>query len=51
MDLGLAGSKAIVTGGSKGIGRETARILAEEGCDVAITARDRRSPRRAWPQS
>ena len=40
MDLGLAGSKAIVTGGSKGIGRETARILAEEGCDVAITARD-----------
>jgi NAD(P)-dependent dehydrogenase (short-subunit alcohol dehydrogenase family) len=40
MDLGLAGSKAIVTGGSKGIGRSTARILAEEGCDVAITARD-----------
>ena len=40
MDLGLAGSKAIITGGSKGIGRETARILAEEGCDVAITARD-----------
>jgi 3-oxoacyl-[acyl-carrier protein] reductase len=40
MDLGLAGSKAIVTGGSKGIGRETARILAEEGCDVAVTARD-----------
>lgn len=40
MDLKLAGKKAIVTGGSKGIGRETARILAEEGCDVAITARD-----------
>lgn len=40
MDLGLAGSKAVVTGGSKGIGRETARLLAEEGCDVAITARD-----------
>jgi 3-oxoacyl-[acyl-carrier protein] reductase len=36
----LAGKKAVVTGGSKGIGRETARILAEEGCDVAITARE-----------
>lgn len=40
MDLMLAGKKAVVTGGSKGIGRETARILAEEGCDVAITARE-----------
>ena len=40
MDLKLAGKKAIVTGGSKGIGRETARILAEEGCDVAMTARE-----------
>lgn len=40
MDLELAGKKAIVTGGSKGIGRETTRILAEEGCDVAVTARD-----------
>lgn len=41
MDLGLAGLKAVVTGGSKGIGRETARILAQEGCDVAITARNK----------
>jgi len=40
MDLNLAGKKAIVTGGSKGIGRETARLLAQEGCDVAITARE-----------
>lgn len=40
MDLGLAGSKAIVTGGSKGIGRETTRLLAEEGCEVVVTARD-----------
>jgi NAD(P)-dependent dehydrogenase (short-subunit alcohol dehydrogenase family) len=40
MNLELAGKKAIVTGGSKGIGRQTTRMLAEEGCDVAITARD-----------
>jgi NAD(P)-dependent dehydrogenase (short-subunit alcohol dehydrogenase family) len=40
VDLGLDGLKAVVTGGSKGIGRETARLLAEEGCEVAVTARD-----------
>ena len=40
MDLGLAGSVAVVTGGSKGIGRATAETLSQEGCDVAIIARD-----------
>ena len=39
MDLGLAGSKVIVTGGSKGIGRATALAFADEGADVAICAR------------
>jgi 3-oxoacyl-[acyl-carrier protein] reductase len=39
MDLGLAGRKAIVTGGSKGIGRAIADVLADEGCHVAICAR------------
>ena len=39
MQLGLRGKKAIIVGGARGIGRATAEILAEEGCDVAITAR------------
>ena len=39
MDLGLKGKKAIVTGGTRGIGRATASLLAAEGCDVAICAR------------
>jgi NAD(P)-dependent dehydrogenase (short-subunit alcohol dehydrogenase family) len=40
MDLQLAGSVALITGASKGIGRETARLLADEGCRVVVTARD-----------
>ena len=39
MDLGLAGRKAIVTGGGRGIGRWITRTLLEEGCDVAICGR------------
>ena len=40
MDLQLTGTRAFVTGGSRGIGKAVARVLAEEGCDVAIAARD-----------
>ncbi|MGH7030903.1 MAG: SDR family NAD(P)-dependent oxidoreductase, partial [Stellaceae bacterium] len=39
MELGLTGKKAIVTGGSRGIGRAICALLAEEGCDVALCAR------------
>lgn len=39
MDLNLQNKVAFVTGASKGIGREVARALADEGCDVVITAR------------
>jgi 3-oxoacyl-[acyl-carrier protein] reductase len=40
MDLGIAGRLALVTGGSKGIGKGVALKLAEEGCHVILLARD-----------
>ena len=40
MDLGLSGAKALITGGSRGIGFYAAKQLRAEGASVAICARD-----------
>src|ERR1700726_1447678 len=41
MDLGLDGSRALITGGSRGIGLAVADALAAEGAAVALVARNR----------
>ena len=43
MDLGIKGRSAVVTGGSRGIGRETARQFLEEGVRVTICGRNQDS--------
>jgi len=40
MDLGLRGKRALILGGSRGIGRYTAELLHTEGCAVGLCARD-----------
>ena len=41
MDLGFADATAVVTGGTKGMGRAIAECLAAEGARVAVLARGR----------
>ena len=38
----LNGKKTLVTGGSKGIGAEIAKVLAEAGSDLVIVGRDQK---------
>ena len=40
MDLQLAGKTVLITGGSKGIGKASAEVLAAEGCNLILVARD-----------
>ena len=40
MNFGLDGKTALITGGSKGIGRACAVAFAAEGCAVHLVARD-----------
>ena len=47
MELGISGRVALVTGGSKGIGRAIAAGLASEGCRIAIAARGAEALREA----
>ncbi|MCC7486083.1 MAG: SDR family oxidoreductase [Burkholderiales bacterium] len=40
MELGLKGRRALVTGGSRGIGYGVARVLAAEGCELVLASRN-----------
>jgi short-subunit dehydrogenase len=47
VDLELTGRRALVTGGSRGIGLAVGRALAVEGADVALVARGEDALRQA----
>jgi len=40
MDLNLKGQSALITGATKGIGRAIAEVLSDEGCNIALCARN-----------
>ena len=45
MEIQLTGKRAVVTGGSRGLGLVIGRALASEVCEVALVARDQRRGR------
>jgi len=47
MNLGLDGTRALITGASKGLGKACAKVLAAEGARVFICARGREATERA----
>jgi 3-oxoacyl-[acyl-carrier protein] reductase len=47
MDLGIAGRVALVTAGSRGLGRASAEALVEEGCGLVLSARGQEDLRQA----
>ena len=47
MDLDLCGKRAVITGGSRGIGKSIAIVLASEGAEVAICGRNKDSLEKA----
>jgi 3-oxoacyl-[acyl-carrier protein] reductase len=51
MELGLKGKVALVTGGSKGVGRGVADALAAEGCHACICSRNEEEVRRTAGES
>ena len=51
MDLGLRGRSCVVTGASRGIGAETARLLCAEGANVLLVARNEERLRAAAEQA
>jgi len=40
MDLGIAGKRALIIGGTSGLGLASAEALAAEGVDLALSARN-----------
>ena len=43
MDLGLKGKNAVITGASRGLGWAIAEVLAGEGMNVVLVARDKQA--------